>query len=45
MEGLIVLVSFTLAFIGIAVWAYLPRNKQQMKAHGEIPFKEDGDDR
>lgn len=40
MEGMIVLVAFTLAFIGIAIWAYLPQNKKRMKLYGEIPLKE-----
>lgn len=40
MEGTIVLVAFSLAFIAIAVWAYLPGNKGRMASHGEIPFKE-----
>ncbi len=41
MEGLIVLVTFTLAFVGISVWAYAPRNKARIQSYGEIPFHED----
>ena len=27
-------------FVGVGIWAYAPRNKQQMNEHGNIPFKE-----
>ena len=45
MEGIIVLVAFTVAFIGIALWVYLPKNKQRMQAYGNIPFQEAQDGR
>lgn len=41
MEGLIVLVAFTVAFIGIVLWVYAPRNKARMQAWGSIPFREE----
>lgn len=40
MEGLIVLVAFSLAFTGIAIWAYLPRNKSRLQKFGNIPFED-----
>lgn len=40
MEGLIVLVAFSLVFIGIAVWAYLPRNKKRLESYRDIPLGE-----
>ncbi len=43
MEGMIVLVAFSLAFAGIAVWAYLPRNKSRLQKLANIPFNEDAD--
>lgn len=45
MEGMIVLVTFTLAFIGIASWVYAPRNKSRIQSYGDIPFHEDGHER
>lgn len=41
MHGLFVLVAFSLAFVGIAIWAYLPRNKARFQELGTIPFRED----
>jgi cbb3-type cytochrome oxidase subunit 3 len=41
MEGLIVLVAFSLAFTGIAIWAYLPRNKSRLQKLAYIPLHED----
>ena len=41
MEGVIVLVAFTAAFVGIAFWAYAPRNKARLQSYGDIPFHED----
>lgn len=41
MEGIIVLVAFSAAFAGIAVWAYLPRNKARLNAYAEIPLREE----
>lgn len=41
MEGLVVLVAFSLAFVGIAVWVYLPVNRHKINAHAAIPFSED----
>lgn len=45
MGGMLVLIAFVLAFIGIVVWAFLPRNKERMKKDAEIPFREERDDR
>lgn len=41
MGGTVMLVIFSVVFVGIAVWAYLPRNKSRMESHGNIPFTED----
>lgn len=41
MGGIIVLIAFFVAFAGIALWAYLPANKDKMTQHGNIPFIED----
>lgn len=41
MEGIIVLVGFTVAFVGIVVWIYLPRNKERINSLANIPFHED----
>ena len=40
-EGIIVLVAFSIAFVGIAIWAFAPRNKNKINAYGTIPFKEE----
>lgn len=41
MEGMIVLVAFSLAFAGIGIWAFLPRNKSRLNYYGNIPFREE----
>ncbi|MFT4090557.1 MAG: cbb3-type cytochrome c oxidase subunit 3 [Asticcacaulis sp.] len=41
--GLLTL-TFTLGFTGIVVWAYWPKNKAKIQAHGQIPFKDEVDD-
>lgn len=41
MGGTFMLVVFTVAFVGIAIWAYLPRNKARMNDYAEIPLRED----
>lgn len=45
MGGTVMLVIFSAVFVGIAIWAYLPRNKSTMESHGKIPFAEDQRDR
>ena len=40
-SGLIVSVLFFTMFTAIAIWAYLPSNKQMLQEHGSIPLKED----
>jgi cytochrome c oxidase cbb3-type subunit 4 len=39
-------VLFMAVFVGIGVWAFWPsrRQKQRMKDHAEIPFREDDGD-
>ena len=32
-------------FLGIALWAYWPRNKSRFEADGLIPFKENDEER
>ena len=34
------LLGFFIAFIGIAVWAYMPSNKAKLQERAQIPFKE-----
>ena len=41
--GVLVLVMFFVAFLGFALWAYLPSNKKRMEDCGHIPLKENGD--
>lgn len=31
---------FFVAFVGIALWAFLPRNRARLDQYGQIPFKE-----
>lgn len=31
-------------FIGIVAWAFWPKRKQQLEAHGRIPLDDDTDD-
>ncbi len=35
------LVFFFITFLGIAIWALKPSNKQKIEAYGKIPLKED----
>jgi len=39
-SGLIILLAFFTAFVGIAIWAYLPENKARLEDHAQIPLKE-----
>jgi cbb3-type cytochrome oxidase subunit 3 len=39
--GVTVTVCFFIAFVAIAVWAYLPGNKDRLKSYGQIPLEED----
>ena len=32
-------------FIGIVAWAFWPKRKQQLEAHGRIPLDDDFDDK
>lgn len=41
--GSLITLSFFVAFVGIAVWTFLPSNKAKLKAYGEIPLKEGQD--
>ncbi len=34
-----------LIFLGIVAWAFWPRNKQRLEAHGRIPLEDDLEDR
>ena len=35
------LLAVTVAFIGLVVWVYLPRNKERMDSYGSIPLEEE----
>lgn len=39
-SGHIMLVSFFVGFVGIAVWAYRPANRAKLEQHRDIPFRE-----
>lgn len=39
--GLIGLLFFFILFVGIFIWAYSPRRKQQIEAYKHIPLRED----
>jgi cbb3-type cytochrome oxidase subunit 3 len=39
--GITGLLFFFAIFVGVAIWAYLPRNKQKIEAYKQIPLKED----
>lgn len=43
--GLIGLIFFFCIFVGITIWAYSPKRKQQIEAHKNIPLNEDEHDR
>ena len=40
-SGYIVLIGFFSAFVGVALWAYRPSNKDKLEQHRNIPFKGD----
>lgn len=40
--SIVVLVTFFTMFLGFALWAYVPTNKQKMTDYGKIPLKETG---
>lgn len=42
--NILVLVIFFLMFLGFAVWAYRPKNKDRMQRDSEIPLKESNDE-
>jgi cbb3-type cytochrome oxidase subunit 3 len=42
---LIGLLFFFVLFVAIAVWTYLPRNKNRLRSHGSIPLKDENDGR
>ena len=37
--GTVGLLFFFVIFTGIAIWAYLPRNREKLEAHKFIPIK------
>jgi cbb3-type cytochrome oxidase subunit 3 len=39
-SGYIMLVSFFIGFVGIAVWVYRPANRAKLEKHRDIPFRE-----
>lgn len=41
----IMLIFFFAIFAGIMFWAYRPANKIKMKSYGDIPFKEDEEEK
>lgn len=36
----VMLIAFFAAFVGVAIWAYFPANRQKIEKYGDIPFKE-----
>jgi len=42
--GALLTLIFIVTFIGIVLWAYWPKNKTKIQAHGQIPFKDEADD-
>lgn len=42
--GLVGLLFFFTFFVGVAIWAYRPANKQKLEALKQIPFSEESDD-
>ena len=40
-SGLIVSLWFFTMFTGIALWAYLPRNKGRLQSYAQIPLEDD----
>jgi len=43
-SAIIGLLFFFAAFVGIALWAFLPKNKEEIESHKNIPLSEDDDD-
>lgn len=43
--GLVGLLFFFCVFVGVAIWAYTPKRKQEIESHKYIPFSEDENDR
>ena len=43
--GMIGLIFFLIAFIGIVIWAMNPKRKDKIEAYKNIPLNEDGHDR
>lgn len=39
-SGLVGLLLFVGLFLGFAVWAYRPSNKEKMEQYGKIPLEE-----
>lgn len=35
------LLAVTVAFIGLVVWVYLPRNKKRLDSYGSLPLEEE----
>ena len=42
-SGYVTLLAFFSAFCGIALWIYLPKNKETLEKHTEIPLRESPD--
>ena len=42
-SGIIVLVSFSTLFVGIAFWTFLPRKKAVFERYAKIPLQETGE--
>lgn len=38
-SGYLVLVAFFVAFCGVALWIYLPRNSKRLESFRNIPFE------
>lgn len=43
LTGGLLTLAFTLGFLGIVVWAYWPKNKDKLQAHGQIPLNDEAD--
>lgn len=39
--GTIGLLFFFTVFVGVAIWAYLPRNRAAIEAHKNIPLEDE----
>lgn len=40
-SGYVMLLGFFAGFCGIAIWVFLPKNKDILNKHAEIPLRED----